>query len=75
MICEIDLNSSNRKLTYGDFVLTDREEIVKYLRDNFKIDANSMFQVLPQEKTSSILTSSGKENLLNTEKAINNNLV
>lgn len=48
---------------------------MKYLKENFNISTNNLFQVLPQEKTCSILTNDPKRNLLNIEKAVRYDLV
>lgn len=75
LICRVNLRTGNRELIYGNTKLTNQKDIVEYLKENFNIDTNNLFQILPQEKVSSLLTPDLNQNLINIEKAVNYDIV
>lgn len=52
-----------------------REEIVKYLKREYNIDSNNMFQILQQETVSEVLSENSSKILMNIERSINYKLV
>lgn len=52
-----------------------REKITNYLRDEYNIDSNNIFQMLQQETVSEVLSENLSKNLMNIERSINYKLV
>lgn len=52
-----------------------REKIAKYLKREYNIDSNNMFQILQQEVLSEVLSENSSKNLMNIERSINYHLV
>lgn len=71
----LDLRKQYHVLYQGENKIEGRENIIEFLRDEYNIDSNNIFQILQQEQTSQILSDNSVNDLINIEKAVRYSLV
>lgn len=72
---KLDLLTHEHILCNNNEEYKGREVITNYLRDEYNIDSNNIFQMLQQETVSEVLSENLSKNLMNIERSINYKLV